>query len=93
MTRSIITRSWSYHGNQPQRKCNHTTSVPVPDCGVYLLDEKGMKYSIITSDKVFFGTLMKATKSTQVPQIIIDGEFVGNYQNLVEHFEGKNEST
>ena len=52
-----------------------------------------MKYSIITSDKVFFGALMKATKSTQVPQIIIDGEFVGNYQNLVEHFEGKNEST
>ena len=70
----------------------------VPDCewcdkAKTLLDEKGMKYSIITSDKVFFGTLMKATKSTQVPQIIIDGEFVGNYQNLVEHFEGKNEST
>ena len=70
----------------------------VPDCewcdkAKALLDEKGMKYSIITSDKVFFGTLMKATKSTQVPQIIIDGEFVGNYQNLVEYFEGKNEST
>ena len=63
----------------------------VPDCewcdkAKTLLDEKGMKYSIITSDKVFFGTLMKATKSTQVPQIIIDGEFVGNYQNLVEYF-------
>tara|TARA_Y100001937_G_scaffold84657_1_gene114510 strand:- start:316 stop:561 length:246 start_codon:yes stop_codon:yes gene_type:complete len=63
----------------------------VPDCewcdkAKALLDEKGMKYSIITSDKVFFGTLMKATKSTQVPQIIIDGEFVGNYQNLVEYF-------
>lgn len=63
----------------------------VPDCewcdkAKALLDEKGMKYSIITSDKVFFGTLMKATKSTQVPQIIIDGEFVGNYQNLIEYF-------
>ena len=32
-------------------------------------------------------------QSTQVPQIIIDGAFVGNYQNLIEHFEGKNEST
>ena len=70
----------------------------VPNCewcdkAKALLDEKGMKYSIITSDKVFFGALMKATKATQVPQIIIDGAFVGNYQNLIEHFEGKNEST
>ena len=70
----------------------------VPNCewcdkAKALLDEKGMKYSIITSDKVFFGALMKATKSTQVPQIIIDGAFVGNYQNLIEHFEGNNEST
>ena len=63
----------------------------VPNCewcdkAKELLDEKGMKYSVITSDKVFFGALMKATKSTQVPQIIIDGEFVGNYQNLIEYF-------
>ena len=70
----------------------------VPNCewcdkAKALLDEKGMKYSIITSDKVFIGALMKATKSTQVPQIIIDGAFVCNYQNLIEHFEGKNEST
>ena len=37
---------------------------------------------------------MKETKSTQVPQIIIDGEFIGNYQDLVKHYEeGKNEST
>ena len=71
----------------------------VPDCewcdkSKEFLDEKGIKYTIINSDKKFFGKLMKETKSTQVPQIIIDGEFIGNYQDLVKHYEeGKNEST
>ena len=71
----------------------------VPECewcdkSKEFLDEKGIKYTIINSDKKFFGKLMKETKSTQVPQIIIDGEFIGNYQDLVKHYEeGKNEST
>ena len=67
----------------------------IPDCewcdkAKELLDEKGIKYSVITSDKKFFGSLMKVTKSTQVPQIIIDGEFVGNYDNLVEYLNPNN---
>ena len=68
----------------------------IPDCEWCektedLLKEKGLKYTVIISDKIFFGQLMKETKSTQVPQIIIDGEFVGDYHNLVEHFKkGKN---
>ena len=42
----------------------------VPDCEwcdktKELLDEKGIKYTIINSDKKFFGKLMKETKSTQ----------------------------
>jgi len=62
----------------------------IPDCqwcdkAKELFEEKGMKYSVINSDKKFFGVLMKETKSTQVPQIIVDGEFVGDYQNLVDH--------
>ena len=66
----------------------------IPDCewcdkAKELLDEKGIKYSVITSDKKFFGSLMKVTKSTQVPKIIIDGEFVGNYDNLVEYLNHK----
>ena len=71
----------------------------VPDCewcdkSKEFLDEKGIKYTIINSDKKFFGKLMKETKSTQVPQIIIDGEFIGNYQDLVKHYEKENnEST
>tara|TARA_B100000424_G_scaffold42760_1_gene29078 strand:- start:247 stop:507 length:261 start_codon:yes stop_codon:yes gene_type:complete len=71
----------------------------VPDCewcdkSKEFLDEKGIKYTIINSDKKFFGKLMKETKSTQVPQIIIDGEFIGNYQDLIKHYEKENnEST
>ena len=67
----------------------------VPDCewcdkSKEFLDEKGIKYTVINSDKKFFGKLMKETKSTQVPQIIIDGEFIGNYQDLVKHYEKEN---
>ena len=67
----------------------------VPDCewcdkSKEFLDEKGIKYTVINSDKKFFGKLMKETKSTQVPQIIIDGEFIGNYQDLVKHYEKVN---
>ena len=64
----------------------------LPDCELCektkeLLDKKSIKYTVIVSDKKFFGQLMKETKSTQVPQIIMDGEFVGEYNNLVEYFE------
>ena len=62
----------------------------IPDCdkcdnAKKLLEEKGLKYSIINADKKFFGNLMKQTKSTQVPQIVIDGEFVGDYDQLKEY--------
>ena len=68
----------------------------VPDCewcdkSKEFLDERGIKYTVINSDKKFFGKLMKETKSTQVPQIIIDGEFIGNYQDLVKHYEKEND--
>tara|TARA_B100002019_G_C20781633_1_gene362413 strand:- start:214 stop:474 length:261 start_codon:yes stop_codon:yes gene_type:complete len=70
----------------------------VPDCewcdkSKEFLDERGIKYTVINSDKKFFGKLMKETKSTQVPQIIIDGEFIGNYQDLVKHYEKENDES
>ena len=70
----------------------------IPDCewcdkSKELLDQKGIKYTIINSDKKFFGTLMKQTKSTQVPQIIMNGEFVGDYNNLVEYLEKENNAS
>ena len=70
----------------------------IPDCqwcdkSKELLDEKGIKYTVINSDKKFFGMLMKETKSTQVPQIIMNGEFVGDYINLVEYLEKENNAS
>ena len=55
----------------------------IPDCqwcdkAKEYLDEKGLKYAVVNADKMFFGSLMKETKSTSVPQIVIKGEFVGD---------------
>lgn len=52
-----------------------------------MLDAKGESYTYITSDKWFFGALMKDTKSTKVPQIFMKGEFVGSIQKLKEYLE------
>ena len=52
-----------------------------------LLDEKGMQYAYLISYKMSFGKIIKETKSTQVPQIIIDGEFIGGVDKLKEHLE------
>jgi glutaredoxin len=65
----------------------------VPDCdwcdkSKDLLDQKGIKFKIIDSYKKFFFNLMQVTHSKKVPQIILNGEFVGDYNDLVEHFNG-----
>ena len=71
----------------------------IPDCqkceeSKKILDQNKIKYTIINADKKFFGNLMKITKSTQVPQIIINGEFIGDYDHLVEYLKKENnEST
>ena len=67
----------------------------IPDCewcdkAKEYLDDKGQKYTVINSDKRFFGEVMKHTKSTSVPQILIKGEFVGDYLQMVEHLEKEN---
>ena len=67
----------------------------IPDCqkceeSKKILDQNKIKYSIINADKKLFGSLMKITKSTQVPQIIINGEFIGDYDQLVEYFNKEN---
>ena len=70
----------------------------LPDCEFCekcenLLNQKGISYTTIYSDKLFFGDLMKVSKSQSVPQIIMNREFVGDYDNLVDYFKEKNEST
>ena len=54
-----------------------------------LLNMKGVSFTTIYSDKLFFGDLMKVSKSQSVPQIIMNGDFVGDYNNLVEYFKEK----
>ena len=68
----------------------------IPDCqkceeSKKILDQNKIKYTIINADKKFFGSLMKITKSPQVPQIIINGEFIGDYDNLVKYLNKEND--
>ena len=70
----------------------------IPDCewcdkAKAYLDEKELTYAVIESDKWFFANVMKSTGSKTVPQIIIDGEFIGNYQDLVKHYEKENDES
>ena len=63
----------------------------VPDCewgdkAKDLLDQKNIKYTIIESDKKLFFNLMQETQSKKVPQIILDGKYIGDYNDLLEHF-------
>ena len=59
----------------------------LPDCEFcdkceHLLNEKGISFTTIYSDKWFFGEIMRVTKSQSVPQVILKGEFVGDYSKL-----------
>ena len=63
----------------------------VPDCewcdkAKDLLYQKNIKYTIIESDKKLFFNLMQETQSKKVPQIILDGKYIGDYNDLLEHF-------
>ena len=68
----------------------------IPDCqkceeSKKILDQNKIKYTLINADKKFFGNLMEITKSTQVPQIIINGEFIGDYDQLVKYLNKEND--
>ena len=70
----------------------------LPDCDFCekcedLLNQKGISFTTIYSDKWFFGDLMKATKSQKVPQVIMNGEFVGSYEGLVKFIKESNEGS
>jgi len=53
-----------------------------------LLQEKGIQYMFIQADKKLFGKIMGATKSSSVPQVIMDGEFIGGYDELEAKLNG-----
>jgi glutaredoxin len=70
----------------------------LPDCEFCdkcenLLNEKGISFTTIYSDKWFFGEIMRVTKSQSVPQVILKGQLVGDYSKLEEYFKENNEST
>lgn len=47
-----------------------------------LMKDKGMQYMFVQADKKLFGKVMSATKSSTVPQIFMDGEYVGGFEEL-----------
>lgn len=55
---------------------------PSCDQAKELLKEKGIQYMFVQADKKLFGKVLKVTKSTTVPQIFMDGEYVGGYDEL-----------
>ena len=55
--------------------------------GAELMRERGIKFATITCDKCMFGSLMKVTKSQDVPQFFVKGEFIGGLEDLKTHLE------
>lgn len=55
--------------------------------GAELLTERGMKFATVTCDKHMFGALMAETKSQNVPQFVIKGEYVGGLDELKTYLE------
>jgi len=57
---------------------------PYCDKAKELMKEKGMQYMFVQADKKLFGKVMATTKTSTVPQIFMDGEFVGGFEDLEE---------
>lgn len=51
------------------------------------LNTKALEYSFIYADKKFFREIMDITKSNHVPQVIIDGEYIGGYEDLLDYYD------
>ena len=50
-----------------------------------LLHEHAIPFTVIISDKIFFGDLFKVTHNQNLPQIFLNGEFIGNFSELQKH--------
>ena len=63
-----------------------------PDCekceqGMELLRERGIRFATVVCDKSMFGALMAVTKSQNVPQFHVKGEYVGGLDELEAYLE------
>ena len=64
---------------------------PSCDEAKQLFKENNMTYMFIQADKKLFGKVMNITKSQTVPQIFMDGEFVGGAEDLESKLYGDTE--
>lgn len=55
--------------------------------GAELMRERGIRFATVTCDKEMFGALMSKTKSQDVPQFIVKGEYVGGLDDLKTHLK------
>ena len=62
---------------------------PSCDEAKQLFKENNLQYMFIQADKKLFGKVMGATKSQTVPQIFMDGEFIGGAEDLTEILYGE----
>jgi len=52
-----------------------------------ILSEYKVRYETLTCNKDAFGQIMKFTGSQSVPQVILNGEFIGGFDELKEYLE------
>ena len=64
---------------------------PSCDEAKQLFKENNMQYMFIQADKKLFGKVMGITKSQTVPQIFMDGEFIGGSEDLENKLYGDTE--
>ena len=62
---------------------------PSCDEAKQLFKENGYQYMFIQADKRLFGKVMGVTKSQTVPQIFMDGEYVGGFEDLENRLYGE----
>lgn len=70
--------------------------VNYPDCdscdqAEEIFKENNTPYAKIISEKKIFGKLMSITKDQSVPQILINGEYIGGVEDLKNYFRNKGE--
>ena len=55
---------------------------PSCDQAKELLKENNIQYTFVQADKKLFGKVFAETKSQTVPQIFMDGEYIGGFEDL-----------
>lgn len=62
---------------------------PSCDTAKELLKENNLQYTFVQADKKLFGKIMSVTKQQTVPQVFINGEFIGGAEDLEIKLKGE----